>query len=321
MTYEVRYNNILIGSTQLDGRGMFEDKIGLKINNELFRKKDCQSKIKLFLNTFHLKINNFSCIDLFIDTRDNIRDIFIEMFNNKQDYLFNTRVKTIDFFGSIDVEGYIIPGNFKPTFYLGSNHTGKRVTIYNKTKELQAKGHKQSITVLHDEHLTHDKENDVYRFELRLKNSYLQSKKYSIDLDSLFDEEFIKYLISSNLTNFFDFRERTSTRPNRCKAIHFFDLSVKSVFQARNGLAASNNDSHKTTSTLNQQQIEKSKKSIIRKMIKTAIIEYDKQSILNVKHIAIQYNLLDFYEKEIKDLGFLKEKDLKKEIKKSNSIF
>jgi hypothetical protein len=309
MTYNLSYHGVYIGWLQLDSRNSgYGSYIGFKADNRFLYSIGCKEVIRLFLEVFDLQINNYTALEIFIDSRQNIEKHFVTLYNDKQSYRFCTQAKCINYSGSIALNQTITPKNYKPSFYIGADDTGKRIAIYNKTREIAAKGKKDYITEFHEDHLING-DGDVYRFELRLKNRYLKNKNYSIELDHLFDTDYMKTIIQGNLPKFFEFRENTNIRQARCKPIKFINFDIKTAFTVRNGLAPSNNDSRQTKSS----NIDKSKISIIKKMIKVAVDEYSKDGLEIARETAIRYDLLYLFESETRYIEFIKPKVKSKE--------
>lgn len=304
MTYDLHFQGQYIGRLLLDNRNNnYSSYVAFKVDNRFLYDPNCKNVIKRFLSDFGLQINNYSSLDIYIDSRQNIDALFVQRFNDKKNVRFNTRVKHIDYFGRISVDESIEATNFKPSFYMGSKKTGKGLVIYNKTLEIAEKSKKDYISELHDDLLVNNYGDPVYRFELRLMNTYLKSKKYVLDLDLLFDEDYLKTIVKGSLPNFFDFRENSDVRISRCTPLSFIDFDIKTNYKVKGGLIDSNNDSRQTISSLNR---DRTKINVIKKMIKLAVMEYDLKALQLAKLTAISYNLMDVYKAETKNVSFVK---------------
>lgn len=298
LVYEVKYENELLGYLHLDNRSSnYSHYIGFKIFNKILYFPEWHKIMNQFLDAFDLQINNYTAVDIFIDSRQNMRDEFIK-YKNDDNLIFTSRgTSDINYSGSTNINSDIIIKDFKPTFYIGKNKTGKVLSIYNKSEEIK-KSRKFYIDDLHEETLPEDFENDVYRCELRLKNTYLRNKGYDIQLDKLLDTDYLKSIFSENIKGYFDFRENVNPNKSRCPKVPFFDFNIKQKHVVR---STSNNDSRKF-----RQDSSKVYKSIIRKMIKEAANRLDAKMIKTViRDVAVGYDLFDYYTSEIKYLDFI----------------
>lgn len=285
-SYTVYYGVDEIGTVLLDNR-ISKEYISLKIKNELLYDSEYfYEVVNKFLVEFNLQINNFSALDIAIDCRKNLIKLFDKYYEDEANYHFVSNCRRSD-----NEDGEVSEFNQKKrngekniSYYIGKKDSGKQVCIYNKSKQLETVS-KPYISDLHNQ-LSGVK--DVYRFELRLKNSYVSKYQDKIDYHRIFDVNYLKDIMNRCLDRFIDFRLKYKNyRPTQCQKVELFDLttagSAKVLIPLKKNKTKLNNTS-------------KEDRTFIKLGTKKAMQKNSHKDLMYIRGKAIECNQLDYFE-------------------------
>lgn len=149
-----------------------------------------------------LKIISKTRIDIALDTDNTYHKLM-------NDYLLNSAYCYNNFkvimLGKADIScgRYSKKNHCFDSFRIGSASSEKQISIYNKSKEILERSHKEYI--IHKWQSSNLDINNSWRFEMRLKSGVLNRLKH-ITIEQFSDENFLLSLIKSESQKFFEFR-------------------------------------------------------------------------------------------------------------------
>lgn len=165
---------------------------------EFYKGANIIKLVEILENALNMELNNITSLDIAFDTTKNIRKSIISMFKNKAitTYLNTNKVKDRkeernDIFyikrGCLDK----IIESSTSLYVQQKDRDGFGMTIYNKSKEIQEKSHKEYIKYWNKMNT----KQTIYRAEIRLKNEhikkYLTDKCITISYDLFNNEDFL----------------------------------------------------------------------------------------------------------------------------------
>lgn len=126
-----------------------------------------------FLDAFDFELNNYTQVDIALDTNEMAMENFLYYFDNDSKYHFTQGNKLTS-----DIETYgkrYRGGKRDESFYIGSNKSDKRTVLYNKSLEI-IKSNKQYIT---EYHLLNglDTSKEVFRIETQINGKLFTNTK------------------------------------------------------------------------------------------------------------------------------------------------
>lgn len=203
------------------------ESVNFKLDNQqLYKRKDIDLKIRKFLEAFELTFSNYTRVDLCIDfTRFNDNLSFQEFVATYGDGQIESKGKVQNF----DKYYTRINGEMTLTgFSYGSRSSDKFIRCYDKTVEL-TKRHKPYIQKWWLANGFKEGER-VYRFEIQLNSKFFRKTKgFRLKLDgrnawelsskqfSISSVDSILALLQTSLLNYFDFFEREQKARNDSK--------------------------------------------------------------------------------------------------------
>lgn len=186
LSYSVAVADTIIGTIDVKPvQAKFAgDLVLLRVANELLYSTSYLDLIRSFMDDFNLKINNYSRLDIAIDTNINMMKRFEKYFFNEKDYHFHRNKKQIcevNMFSNVKRNG--IANN---TVYLAKNRNGKSLTLYDKKTEIETSSHKDYITAYHASNNL-DVDKTIWRLELSITNSAIKTYKKEYRLKTDYD--------------------------------------------------------------------------------------------------------------------------------------
>ena len=193
--------------------------VQFKVENFLFYSMPLIKLKGILKNLFkymRLSFTSVNRLDLALDVeddKDHTQELLKNLVNN--DIRISGRSKSVKPFYYTD-NGYMILEGCA----IGSRSSSRFLRIYDKTREMQANP-KQYIQAYHNRIGFNQK---VWRFEYQLNSKFLRDKK-DVNIDSLFDINFLYALYTQSYTNHFSFKENTNKKQcNDEKDFSFLDF-------------------------------------------------------------------------------------------------
>ena len=208
-----RYGTMLCGSPSPLLTPM--DRVQIKVINNKLYEEDWLDTLKLLSTQAEMKFENFTRLDIAIDGGSHLR-LFSDWFNHR-----------IEKIGRAKMNPYVDSKRGVEGFNIGKAKSKKKVTVYNKSKELEV-SHKGYITRFWDRSgLPHD--SPVERVELRLRNE--EAKKFDdIRWDELDQPAHLASIMKANLAGFFEWTETSKdknvSRRKRIETINWDELNA-----------------------------------------------------------------------------------------------
>lgn len=256
--------------------------LSLKINNAYLYNPYLLNTIDLFLTSFNLKVKHIAKIDIFLDSRQNIRSLFKKYFYNPALYHFSENVgkcKKVMSLCRDKTQEYKTA-----SYYIGSDT--KQICIYNKTAEIRT-SNKEYITDYHNGNLSGSGE--VYRFELRLTRKYLADYSQNLNLDwqLCLNADYLCTIVQNNI---FTFKHADNARKTRCTPIDFFDFTHV-LFHSQNWIR---NKPNVITNSIPQKTSKEDEKWLSKK-IDALFINKNQKEFERIKRISIDLDLYAFF--------------------------
>lgn len=167
LQYSAYRKGILIGVLFLDHTKTYENTGNLlpfRLDNRVLYGNWIQL-LTGFMKAFDFNINNYTAVDIALDTNENPLDNFLYYFDKDTKYHFLQAGKMHN---DIETRGKRYRGGKRnESFYIGSKKSDKRTVMYNKSLEILEESGKDYITAYHAANGL-DVTKDVYRVEVQL---------------------------------------------------------------------------------------------------------------------------------------------------------
>jgi hypothetical protein len=214
-SYTVDFNGKRIGQIDFDQFGCsWRDGIRFKVDNTVFY-NNTQCYLPNVLDDLNLKINNFSCIDIAIDSyKFNAEQILRRNLKNKENQVRIMHNIIKDRTATVDYITYFNKGSLNNPFKIRSlsikdKEATKEYFVYDKLEEIKYsdKGY------ILDFHIAKNpKLKNIYRAELRVKykaiyHYWTKVIKEMITLDNLLDKEFLYAMFTYNLNTLISIKD------------------------------------------------------------------------------------------------------------------
>lgn len=164
--------------------------VHFRTTNQLLYTSELLSSINRLIADFNLVLNNYSRIDIAIDTNVDVMKRFEKYFFDPEHYHFHrnkTQIDKINTFGTVERNGET---NY--TLYLANNVNGRSLKLYNKSIEIVESSKKHYITEFHRNNGLNINQ-DIWRFELSITNDAISEYEIIYRLKTDYNSALTEY--------------------------------------------------------------------------------------------------------------------------------